>query len=112
MAKRSGWKRPWNLILVLNSFKMRIIQKLLFAVTGILGASFGVLTMLLANWGFDLGFSSPEAFIYGLLGGLVVGWMIAIYLSMVIMKYVRKKLMMKFGGVMSIADTFLRNKRF
>ncbi|HEX6913981.1 MAG TPA: hypothetical protein VF145_01985 [Chitinophagaceae bacterium] len=91
---------------------MRIIQKILFAVTGVIGACFGVLTMLLANWGFNLGMSAPEAFVYGLLGGLLLGWVIAIYVSMIIMKYVRRKLMTKFGGVLSIAGSFLRNRRF
>lgn len=91
---------------------MRIIQKLIFAVTGILGASFGVLTLLLANWGFNLGMTTPEAFLYGLVGGLLMGWVIAIYVSIIVMKYVRKKLMMKFGGLMSIANTFLRGRRF
>jgi hypothetical protein len=91
---------------------MRIIQKLLFTVTGILGAFFGVMTMLLANWGFEIGLSTLEAFIYGLVGGLALGWVIAIYVSMIIMKYVRKKLLTKFGGVMSIANSFLKNKRF
>lgn len=91
---------------------MRIIQKLLFAVTGILGASFGVLTMLLANWGFELGLSTTAAFFYGLVGGLLVGWLIAVYVSIIVMRYIKKKMMMKFGGIFLIADTFIRNKRF
>jgi hypothetical protein len=91
---------------------MRIIQKLLFAVTGILGASFGVLTMLLANWGFELGLSTTAAFFYGLAGGLLVGWLIAAYVYIIVMRYIRKKLMVRFGGLFSIADNFLRNKRF
>lgn len=91
---------------------MRIIQKLLFAVTGVLGASFGALTTLLANWGFDLGLSTTAAFFYGLVGGLLVGWLIAIYVYMVVMRYIRKKLMMRFGGFFSIASTFIRSKRF
>lgn len=91
---------------------MRIIQKLLFAVTGILGASFGAITMLLANWGFEFGLSTTAAFFYGLVGGLMLGWLIAIYLYIVIMRYVRKKLMMRFGGIFSIANSFVRNKRF
>jgi hypothetical protein len=101
----------------LNNFKiqfigMRIVQKLVFAVTGIVGASFGILTMLLANWGFEFGLSVPEAFFYGLFGGLLVGWVIAIYVSMMVMKYVRRKLMTRFGGLFSIANGFLRNRRF
>jgi hypothetical protein len=91
---------------------MRIIQKLLFAVTGILGASVGVLTMLLANWGFELGLSNSVAFIYGLVGGLLIGWLIAVYVSIIVMRYVKKKMLMRFGGIASIANTFLRNKRF
>jgi hypothetical protein len=91
---------------------MRIVQKLLFAVTGILGASFGILTMLLANWGFEIGLSVPEAFFYGLFGGLLVGWLIAIYVSMVLMKYLRRELVTRFGGLFSIAIGFLRDRRF
>jgi hypothetical protein len=91
---------------------MRIIQKLLFAVTGIIGASFGVLTTMLVNWGFNVGLSHTEAFFYGLIGGLLLGWVIAIYVSMIVMKYIRRKVLTKFGGVLSIADSFFRNKRF
>ncbi len=89
---------------------MRIIQKLLFTITGILGASFGALTVMLANWGFNLGLTGMEAFFYGLAGGLMLGWLIAIYVSMIIMKYIRKKMMTKFGGVMSIAENLFRKR--
>lgn len=91
---------------------MRIIQKLLFTVTGILGASFGVLTMLFTNRGFHMGLSTPEAFFYGLTGGLLLGWLIAIYVSMMVMKYIRRKLLTKFGGVLSIVNSLFRDKRF
>jgi hypothetical protein len=101
-----------QLILLFKHRKMRIIQKLLFAVTGILGASFGILTTLLANWGFNIGLSFTEAFFYGLFGGLLVGWLIAIYVSMIVMKYIRRKLMTKFGGLFSIASGLLGKRRF
>jgi hypothetical protein len=91
---------------------MRIIQKLLFAVTGIFGASIGVLTMLLANWGFELGLSTTAAFFYGLVGGLLLGWLIAVYVYILVMRYIRKKVMTRFGGIFSIANTFFQNKRF
>jgi hypothetical protein len=91
---------------------MKIIQKLLFAATGIVGAFFGVLLMLLANWGFDLGLSTTAAFFYGLVGGLMSGWLIAIYVYMVVVRYIRKKLLVQFGGIFSIATTFIRNERF
>lgn len=91
---------------------MRIIQKLLFVVTGVLGASFGVLTALLANWGFELGFSNTAAFFYGLVGGLLVGWLIAVYVSIMLARYVKKKLMTRFDGLYSIAGNVFRNKRF
>jgi hypothetical protein len=91
---------------------MRIIQKLLFTITGILGACVGAFTVLLANRGFHLGLTGMEAFFYGLAGGLMLGWLIAIYVSMFIMKLIRRKLMTKFGGILSIANSILRDKRF
>jgi fluoride ion exporter CrcB/FEX len=90
---------------------MRIIQKLLFTVTGILGASFGVLTMLLANRGFHMHLSTPGAFFCGLAGGLLLGWMIAVYVSMMVMKYIRRKLATGFGGVLSMVSSLFRDKR-
>jgi hypothetical protein len=91
---------------------MRIIQKLIFAATGILGASFGILTTMLVNWGFNIGMSHTEAFFYGLFGGLMLGWLIAIYVSMMVMKYLRRTVATKFNGLFSIANGFLKNRRF
>jgi len=90
---------------------MNIIQKILFAVTGIFGASMGILTTMLANWGFNIGMSHTEAFLYGLVGGLLMGWLLAIYISTLVMKYLRRKLLTRFGGLFSVANTFVRNKR-
>ena len=91
---------------------MRIIQALLFAATGIFGASFGVLTTLLANWGFELGLSTTTAFFYGLVGGLLVGWLIAVYVYIVLVRFMRKKLATRLGGILSIANSFTGNKKF
>jgi len=91
---------------------MRIIQRLIFMVTGVLGASVGALTVLFANWAFHLGLGGMEAFFYGLFGGLLLGWLIAIYVSIVVMRMIRRKIMMRFGGVFSIAHSFFRNRRF
>lgn len=87
---------------------MRIIQRLIFAVTGIIGASVGALTVLLANWGFHLGLTGTQAFLYGLVGGLLLGWLIAIYVSIVVMRMIRRKIVARFGGMISFANTLFR----
>lgn len=71
---------------------MRLIKNFVLMLTGILGASAGIILLALINIIGDLGLSFSHVFIYGLAGGVLFGWITAVIAFFIIKKWIRKKI--------------------
>jgi len=71
---------------------MKLIKNFVLLLSGILGASAGIIFLALINviGNFDLSFS--HVFVYGLAGGVLCGWITALIGFFMIRKWIRKKL--------------------
>ncbi len=71
---------------------MRPIKNFVLMLTGILGASAGIILLALINNIGDLGLSFSHVFIYGLTAGVLCGWITAVVLFFIVKKWIRKKI--------------------
>lgn len=87
---------------------MRSIKKFIAIISSVLGGCLGIILFGLINVAFNIQLSFSTVFIFGLLGGIVLGNAIGFYMAYLLVKKARRYFSNAVSGVMNRFVAFRR----